>query len=52
MFLNCKLYEVYSGIIWGLILIQTYIDKLRKAKKVNKKFKVFEQKWIFEPPTI
>ena len=50
--LNRKLYEQYSGIIWGLILIQTYIDKLRKAKKVNKKFKVFEQKWIFEPPTI
>jgi hypothetical protein len=40
--LNSKLYEQYSGIIWGLILIKTYIDKLRKAKKINKNFKVFE----------
>ena len=42
LFLNQKLYEQYSGIIWGPILIQTYIDDLRKAKKVNKNFMVFE----------
>ena len=52
LFLYRKLYEVNSDKGLVLILVKNYIGKLRKAKKVDINFKVFEQIGVFEPPTI
>ena len=52
LWIKRELYEVKSGRLWWLILVQNYIDELRIAKKVDKNFKVFEENSIFEPPTI
>ena len=46
LFIKRKLNQVKSGRLWGLILMQNYIDELRNDKKV------FEENSIFEPPTI